>query len=106
MRHGRWDQPRERPPWWPQNEPFPPRGGWARGTVMRRMAMFFMFAAVLSVVGATVIFWTLATALGAPDLVGNVARGVALLIVVYGFLFTARQLRRLAAPTGDVIEAV
>jgi two-component system sensor histidine kinase BaeS len=73
---------------------------------MRRMAMFFVFAAVLSVVGATVIFWTLATALGAPDMVGNVARGVALLIVVYGLLFTARSLRRLAAPTGDVIEAV
>jgi two-component system OmpR family sensor kinase/two-component system sensor histidine kinase BaeS len=70
------------------------------------MAMFFVFFAVLSVVGATVIFWTLATALGAPDMVGNVARGVALLIVVYGFLFTARSLRRLAAPTGDVIEAV
>jgi two-component system OmpR family sensor kinase/two-component system sensor histidine kinase BaeS len=70
------------------------------------MAMFFVFAAVLSVVGATVIFWTLATALGAPDMVGNVARGVALLIVVYGLLFTARSLRRLAAPTGDVIEAV
>lgn len=73
---------------------------------MRRMAMFFFFFAVLSIVGATVIFWTLATALGAPDLVGNIARGVALLIVVYGFLFTARSLRRLAAPTGDVIEAV
>jgi len=61
---------------------------------------------VLSVVGATVIFWTLATALGASDLVGNIARGVALLIVVFGFLFAARSLRRLAAPTGDVIEAV
>jgi len=70
------------------------------------MAMFFVFAAVLSVVGATVIFWTLATALGASDLVGNIARGVALLIVVFGFLFAARSLRRLAAPTGDVIEAV
>jgi signal transduction histidine kinase len=73
---------------------------------MRRMAMFFVAAAVLSVVGATFLFWTLATALGAPDLAGNVARGVALLVVVYGFLFAARSLRRLAAPVGDVIEAV
>ena len=73
---------------------------------MRRMAMFFVAAAVLSVVGATVLFWTLATALGAPDLAGNVARGVALLVVVYGFLFTLRSFRRLAAPTADVIEAV
>ena len=101
-----WDRHPERPSWWPENEAYPPRAGWARGTVMRRMAMFFVFAAVLAVVGATVIFWTLATALGAPDMVGNVARGVALLVVVYGFLFTLRSFRRLAAPTADVIEAV
>ena len=105
-RRSMWERHAERPSWWPENEAYPPRSGWARGTVMRRMAMFFFFFAVLSVVGATVIFWTLATALGAPDMVGNVARGVALLVVVYGFLFTARALRRLAAPTGDVIEAV
>jgi signal transduction histidine kinase len=73
---------------------------------MRRMAMFFVAAALLSVIGATFLFWTLATALGAPDITGNVARGFALLVVVYGLLFTARALRRLAAPTGDVIEAV
>jgi two-component system, OmpR family, sensor histidine kinase BaeS len=73
---------------------------------MRRMAMFFVAAAVFSVVAATFLFWTIAGALGAPDLVGNVARGLALLVVVYGLLFTARALRRLAAPVGDVIEAV
>ncbi len=112
MRDGRWDRSRRRPPWWPENEPFPPRQGWAGppgargGRFVRRMAMFFVAAAVFSVVGATVLFWTLATALGAPDLVGNVARGVALLLILYGFAFTARSLRRLAAPVGDVIEAV
>src|SRR5437870_7999062 len=110
MRGGRRWGSHQRPSWWPENEPFPPQrwGGapWARGGVMRRMAMFFVAAALLSVVGATFLFWTLATALGAPDVVGNIARGVALLVVVYGFLFTARSLRRLVAPTGDVIEAV
>ncbi|MDQ2915448.1 MAG: ATP-binding protein [Chloroflexota bacterium] len=70
------------------------------------MAMFFVAGAVLSVVAATFLFWTLASALGAPDLVGNVARGVALLVVLYGIVFSARSLRRLAAPVGDVIEAV
>jgi two-component system OmpR family sensor kinase/two-component system sensor histidine kinase BaeS len=70
------------------------------------MAMFFVVGAVLSVVAATVLFWTLATALGAPDLVGNVARGVALLFVLYGFLLAARSFRRLAAPVGELIEAV
>src|SRR5437870_9247728 len=110
MRGGRRWGSHQRPSWWPENEPFPPQrwGGapWARGGVMRRMAMFFVAAALLSVVGPTFLFWALATALGAPDVVGNIARGVALLVVVYGFLFTARSLRRLVAPTGDVIEAV
>jgi signal transduction histidine kinase len=112
VRRGGWDSSRRRPPWWPENEPFPPRRGWAgppgqwSGRFVRRMAMFFVAAAVFSVVGATVLFWTLATALGAPDLAGNVARGVALLVVLYGIAFTARSLRRLAAPVGDVIEAV
>src|SRR5437870_2778912 len=110
MRGGRRWGSHQRPSWWPENEPFPPQrwGGapWARGGVMRRMAMFFVAAALLSVVGPTFLFWALATALGAPDVVGNIARGVALLVVVYGFLFTARSLRRLVAPTGEVIEAV
>ena len=111
MRNGRWEGSRGRPPWWPENEPFPPRQGWAGpqgwrgGRFVRRMAMFFVAAAVFSVVGATVLFWTLAAALGAPDLLGNVARGVALLLILYGFVFTARSLRRLTAPVGDVIEA-
>jgi two-component system OmpR family sensor kinase/two-component system sensor histidine kinase BaeS len=73
---------------------------------MRRMAMFFVAGAVLSVVAATVLFWTLATALGAPDIVGNVARGVALLLILYAFAVAARSFRRLARPVGDVIEAV
>jgi two-component system OmpR family sensor kinase/two-component system sensor histidine kinase BaeS len=73
---------------------------------MRRMAMFFAMVAILSIVAATILFWTLASALGAPDLVGNVARGVGLLLILYGFAFTARSIRRLAAPVGDVIEAV
>ena len=65
---------------------------------MRRMAMFFVASAVLSVVAATFLFWTLATALGAPDLVGNVARGVALLFVLYGIALAARSLRRILSP--------
>lgn len=111
MRDG-WRHGRGRPPWWPENEPFPPRRGWAggpwamRGGFVRRMAMFFVVAAVLSVVAATFLFWTLASALGAPDLPGNIARGVALLIVLLGIGLAARSLRRLAAPVGDVIDAV
>jgi signal transduction histidine kinase len=73
---------------------------------MRRMAMFFVAGAVLSVIAATFLFWTLASALGAPDLMGDVARGVAFLLVLLGIGFAARSVRRLAAPVGEVIDAV
>jgi signal transduction histidine kinase len=73
---------------------------------MRRMALSFAAVAILTVVGATFLFLTLASALGAPDPAGNIARGVALFIVLAGIVFAARSLRRLAAPVGDVIEAV
>jgi two-component system sensor histidine kinase BaeS len=73
---------------------------------MRRMAMFFVAFAVLSVIGATFLFWTLASALGAPDVGGGIARGFVLLLVLMGLMFTSRSLRRLTRPVGDVIEAV
>ncbi|OLC21635.1 MAG: hypothetical protein AUH33_01405 [Chloroflexi bacterium 13_1_40CM_68_21] len=70
------------------------------------MAMFFVAGAVLSVVAATFLFLTLASALGAPDPSGAVARGAALLLVLLLIAFAARSVRRLAAPVGDVIDAV
>jgi signal transduction histidine kinase len=73
---------------------------------MRRMAMFFFAVAVLSVIAATFLFLTLASALGAPDAPGGIARGLAFLLVLASLVFAARSLRRLARPVGDVIEAV
>ena len=108
MRRGGWDYSRRRPPWWPQNEPFPPRRGW-RGPpsgFMRRMALFFVAIAVLSVIAATFLFWTLASAFGAADFPGGATRGLALLFVFVVLALAARSLRRLTRPVGDVIEAV
>jgi signal transduction histidine kinase len=70
---------------------------------MRRMALFFVVLAVLTIIGATFLFWTLVSAV---DVAGGTGRGVALVIVFVGLLFVARSLRRLARPVGDVIEAV
>lgn len=110
---GGWRHGGGRPPWWPENEPFPPRGGWAgrrwgpmRGGFMRKVALLFTTAALLSVGAATFLFWTLASALGASDLPGDIARGVALLLLLGGLALAARSLRRLAAPVSDVIDAV
>ncbi|TMG47142.1 MAG: HAMP domain-containing protein [Chloroflexi bacterium] len=77
-----------------------------RGGFVRRMALFFVAAAVLWIFAATFLFWTLATALGSPDLPGAIARGAALLLLLLLIGFTARAVRRLAAPVGDVIDAV
>ena len=105
---GRPGYSRGRPPWWPENEPFPPQGGWSgpsasRGRFMRRMALFFVVLVVLTVVGATFLFWTFVSAV---DVASGTGRGLALLVVLAGLAFVARALRRLARPVGDVIEAV
>jgi len=70
---------------------------------MRRMALFFVVLAVLTIIAATFLFWTLVSAV---DVAGGTGRGLALVIVFVGLLFVARSLRRLARPVGDVIEAV
>jgi two-component system OmpR family sensor kinase/two-component system sensor histidine kinase BaeS len=57
-------------------------------------------------VGATVLFWTIASALGASDLFGNGIRGAAILLLLFAWLLAARSVRRLAARVDDVIDAV
>jgi signal transduction histidine kinase len=108
MRRGGWDYSRRRPPWWPENEPFPPRRGWGGppSGFMRRVALFFVVVAILAVIAATFLFWTLASALGAPDFPGGTARGLAFLFFFLVLAVAARSLRRLTRPVGDVIEAV
>ncbi len=109
MRGGR---PRRRPPWWPENESWPPRsrmggGQWGPmgGHFFRRVAMLFAAVVILTVGAATFLFWLVASALGASDLPGTMARGVALIVLVLALAFAARAVRRLAAPVADVIEA-
>jgi two-component system, OmpR family, sensor histidine kinase BaeS len=107
----RWQAQGGRPPWWPENEPFPPEGRWARPPwgrrrFMGRIVALFMITLVLLVAGATFLFLLFASALGASDLGGTVARAVALLLVFIAIATVGRSLRRLAAPVADVIEAV
>lgn len=110
-RRARWQAQGGRPPWWPENEPFPPEGRWAgppwgRRRFMGRIVALFMVTLILLVAGATFLFLLFASALGAPDLGGTVARAVALLLVFIAIATVGRSLRRLAAPVADVIEAV
>ncbi|HEY7624166.1 MAG TPA: HAMP domain-containing sensor histidine kinase [Candidatus Limnocylindria bacterium] len=110
MRQHRWGGTPQRPTWWPQNEPFPPRGDWAgpwgRRGFMRRIAFFFFIAAVLAIIGATFLFLLLASALGAADPSSTLVRGAIVLFVLFLFYTTVRSVRRLVVPIGDVVDAV
>ena len=106
--------PRHRPPWWPSDVDWPPPGGmredaWRmRGRFFRRIAVLFASFVIFTIAGATLLFWLVASALGFVDLSGTFARGVVLLVLLVGaagFAMTARGVRRLAAPIGNVIAA-
>src|SRR5918992_5857983 len=100
-----------RPPWWPENEPFPPRGpaGW-RG--MRRHFARRLFLMLLLFFGLVFAASALAVALlsggfGVDRDGGLVAPAaiLGLLILVAAFTLAGRTLRRTTRPIGDVMEA-
>jgi len=109
--------PSRRPPWWPDNEPWPPhapgRGGYV--TRMRFFRRFALLAAVMmlcAVFGVAALGWLTATSLGiisserraapmlllAAGLVGAVG-AVAAIVVLAG------ALRRVGGPLAAVMEA-
>jgi two-component system OmpR family sensor kinase/two-component system sensor histidine kinase BaeS len=73
---------------------------------MRRMVMAFALFTLLAMVGATVLFWTIASALGASDFLGNGVRGGAILLLLFFWILAAGSVRRLAARVDDVVDAV
>jgi len=110
-RHPHERGPGFRPPWWPEDEPFPPRDreGWGamRGRFFRRIAIgIALFFAFVFVVG-----WLGAAFGGGWFGRGEDHRGffpwfvffpVVLLI---GFLAFGRAIRRTAKPIGEVMDA-
>ncbi len=102
---------RGRPPWWPDNEPWPPSPDrarrWRRRRIgfIRRIFFAIAFTLFLSAVGAASLlsrlFGNYPRTSGAPLLLaaGIIAFGV----LLFGGLFVA--MRRLAVPLGDLVEA-
>jgi two-component system, OmpR family, sensor histidine kinase BaeS len=107
--------PPRRPPWWPENEPFPPRGGWGWGgpprRFPRRLGLLFALFVLLMFALSGLVFRLLAGGGGwgwEPDRRGGppflpfplLVAGVLLVAFLVG-----RAVRRMAAPIGDVMDA-
>ena len=101
-----------RPPWWPENEPFPPahRGrGWhrARGRFARRIGCLFAALLVLSVIGATTVVTTLMSRTGLEGaslqvpLLALLASALLLMLIAV-FVGT---MRRVGLPLSNIVEA-
>ena len=101
--------PRERPPWWPKDEPFPPASGdWrrVRGRFVRRavtfaVGFFTLFAFVVAVF-VTVLINVLSATAGAGWGAFFPFGVIAAIFVTFAI---ARGIRRLVVPLGDLIEA-
>jgi signal transduction histidine kinase len=103
-----WGPQRFRPPWWPEDEPFPPRGDWRemRRSFFRRIAIaavvFFGFVVVVGWIWA-LLFHEFRGGPGGPRPFPGF---IFLLILVFiGFVAFGRAVRRTAGPIGDVMDA-
>ncbi len=102
--------PRDRPPWWPMNEPWPPRGGpyaWRRhrARFTRRVGLLFALALVLMAVGLTTVASWIASSANVPLLVRPQR---AFFAIVWLFVLLAmfrRLMGRFGTPLGEIVEA-
>jgi two-component system, OmpR family, sensor histidine kinase BaeS len=107
-----WRGPPRRPPWWPENEPFPPRGGWGWGGPPRRFPRRLGLLFALFVLGIFLlnglVFRLFGGGWGGPERRDG-PPWVPFPLLVGGALLVAflvgRAVRRMAAPIGDVMEA-
>ena len=115
MKHRPHFSPHQRPPWWPENEEWPPRRWrYMRGRpFFRRMGCFFVififfaftgFLALLRFLLAPVIDFHGVPPLDRPDLIFPF--GLAgFLILLAAFFWSGRALRRLSMPLDDLLDA-
>jgi signal transduction histidine kinase len=110
--------PQRTPPWWPADEPWPPKRppnlhGW-RGTRHRffwRFGCLFGLLFFLVIVGGVAVIWMALNALSGISLPGGVlavirALGVGIvLLAIASIAFALRSLRAAAAPLGSMLEA-
>ncbi len=115
MRHHPRFSQRQRPPWWPENEEWPPtRDAWrrvgGRNPFFRRMGCLFFAFSFLAFMGLFAILRLIFTAFhGAPpfDQPGTIIPfgflGFVLMVMVLGW--GVRTLRRVSVPLDNLLEA-
>ncbi len=103
-----------RPDWWPENETWPPVRSphWRRMShrFVRRMGCLFMLATFLASFIFVVLLTFVAKSLGIIQIPNTfwwvIPGGVVLFFFgIWLLIMTARSLRRLSAPLGDLVEA-
>ena len=104
---GRWSSGR-RPPWWPENEQWPPKddAAWRelRHGFMRRAGCFFGFMLLIVLLAISAFIWLLATVTDSnPTQVFGVLIGLVIFLVFVRVVLGL--FRSTAAPVGELIEA-
>lgn len=115
----RWPPFRGRPPWWPENEPWPPAGasgpeawGRMRAHFLRRAVVFFAAAVLLATALSTLVLWGVAGLFGVLRVphgwvgLGPVVFTVLVALVLLGAAVATRGFRRMASPVGDLMVAL
>src|SRR5215211_7858059 len=115
--HSRFSH-RERPPWWPENEQWPPtREAWRRvgrrNPFFRRMGCFFFGFAFLAFIGLLGVLRVLlapfinfqgAPPLERPDFIFPFGV-LGFILLVFAFGWGARGLRRISRPLDELVDA-
>ncbi len=102
---------RPRPPWWPENQPWPPARRMRHFPFFRRIGCFFLSFYLLSLVVAVGFIILVARALGLLQFQINAVQWLIPLGVVFALLTTVAfglggmGLRRVAGPLDDLLKA-
>jgi signal transduction histidine kinase len=104
---------RQRPPWWPENEPWPPQGppAWAkhRRFFFWRIAGIFLFLLLLAAGAGVFVSWLAFSGWGRPGMWHGPPPTVfctGFIAALLGLILLVRLLRRVTMPVGELLEAV
>src|SRR5262245_5958160 len=100
---------RHRPPWWPEDEPWPPAHRWRAGRrrAMRRAVAVVAVLLLLSITGAATVVSLIVKQVGVAPVVGGATGvAVAVLLALCAFLtLFFMAMRRVALPWGEILSA-